>query len=580
MAARLSQEDIDRTREASDIVELLSEYISLKKAGKNYTALCPFHSEKKPSFYVSPERQIYHCFGCGAGGNVYTFLIEMEKLSFPEAVRLLAKKSGIRLREPDKTSGPREAIYKANEWADDFFFETLAGKESGKRGRDYVKKRQFGKTLIEKFHLGYSPSSWDGLKSAAKSKSEDVLVRAGLLVKSESGRTYDRFRDRLMFPIRNLSGRVVGFGGRSVGDSTPKYMNSPDTAVYRKGNILYGLWEAKQEIRKSGRAIMVEGYTDLLSLRSVGIEEVVASLGTALTDGQAKLLARYTEAVVILFDADTAGNEAAVRSLDILLEHGLDVSVVSLPGGHDPDSFAREKGGEVLLDLIKSPLTFFDFKLGLLKKKYDMSKVRAKADAIKEIASSLVKIPDIVKRDLWVRELSERLSVSEDALIRSMPGTSFKGDLPEASVLPAGPQELELRLLGLMLADSAALSLASESLTIDDFLGTGSREVFSKIYELKDDGREVKAADLLSPVTDRDALKAISGSMMVAGPGFDVIRECEGLISKIRKNRIERSMEHKLKEMRDREDRGEDVSRLQREYQSLIELRRKESAVK
>ncbi|TET45524.1 DNA primase [candidate division TA06 bacterium] len=580
MAARLSQEDIDGTREATDIVELLSEYISLKKAGKNYTALCPFHSEKKPSFYVSPERQVYHCFGCGAGGNVYTFLIEMEKLSFPEAVRLLAKKSGIRLKEPDKTSGPREAIYKANEWADDFFFETLAGKESGKRGRDYVKKRQFGKTLIEKFHLGYSPSSWDGLKSAAKSKSEDVLVKAGLLVKSESGRTYDRFRDRLMFPIRNLSGRVVGFGGRSVGDSTPKYMNSPDTAVYRKGNILYGLWEAKQEIRKSGRAIMVEGYTDLLSLRSVGIEEVVASLGTALTDGQAKLLARYTEAVVILFDADTAGDEAAVRSLDILLEHGLDVSVVSLPGGYDPDSFAREKGGEVLLDLIKSPLTFFDFKLGLLKKKYDMSKVRAKADAIKEIASSLVKIPDIVKRDLWVRELSERLSVSEDALIRSMPGSSFKEDLPEASVLPAGPQELELRLLGLMLADSAALSLASESLTIDDFLGTASREVFSKIYELKDDGREVKAADLLSPVTDRDALKAISGSMMVAGPGFDVIKECEGLISKIRKSRIERSMKHKLKEMRDREDRGEDVSRLQKEYQSLIELRRKESVVK
>ena len=580
MAARLSQEDIDTTREATDIVQLLSEYISLKKAGKNYTALCPFHSEKKPSFFVSPERQIYHCFGCGAGGNVYTFLVEMEKLSFPEAVRLLAKKSGIKLKEPDKTTGPREAIYRVNEWADDFYFETLIRKESGKKGRDYARKRKFSKEIIEKLHLGYSPASWDGLKTSAKSTSESVLLRAGLLIKAESGRTYDRFRDRLMFPIRNLSGRVVGFGGRSIGDSTPKYMNSPDTEVYKKGNVLYGLWEAKQEIRKSGRAIMVEGYTDLLSLRSVGIEEVVASLGTALTDGQAKLLSRYTDAVIILFDADTAGDEAAVRSLDILLEHGLDVSIVSLPEGYDPDSFAREKGGEPLLSLINSPSTFFDFKLALLEKKYDMSKVRAKTSAIREITSSLARIPDIVKRDLWIRVLSERLSVSEDVLIRAMPESSFEEQSSEMSVLPEGPQELELRLLGLMLADSATLNLVSESLTIDDFLGTTSKEVISKIYELKEDGREVKAADLLSSVMDREAVKAISGSMMVAGPGFDVIKECEGLISKMRKTRIERSMERKLKEMKDRESRGEDVSRLQREYQSLVELRQRESVAK
>lgn len=580
MAARLSQEDIDTTREATDIVQFLSEYISLKKAGKNYTALCPFHSEKKPSFYVSPDRQIYHCFGCGAGGNVYTFLMEMEKLSFPEAVRLLAKKSGIELKEPDKTTGPREAIYGANEWADSFYYETLMRKESGKKGRDYAKRRKFSKEIIEKLHLGYSPASWDSLKTSSKSISESVLLRAGLLIKAESGRTYDRFRDRLMFPIRNLSGRVVGFGGRSVGNSTPKYMNSPDTEVYKKGNVLYGLWEAKQEIRKMGRAIMVEGYTDLLSLRSVGIEEVVASLGTALTDGQAKLLSRYTDTVIILFDADAAGDEAAVRSLDILLEHGLDVSIVSLPEGYDPDSFAREKGGKPLLSLINSPSTFFDFKLALLEKKYDMSKVSAKTSAIKEITSSLARIPDIVKRDLWVRALSERLSVSEDALIRAMPGSAFEEYSSEMSVLPEGPQDLELRLLGLILADNAALDLVSESLTIDDFVGTTSKEVVGKIFELSKDGKEVQAADLLSQVTDRKALKAISGSMMIAGPGFDVIKECEGLISKMRKTRIERSMERKLKEMKDRESRGEDVSRLQREYQRLVELKHRESVAK
>ncbi|MFQ5906273.1 MAG: DNA primase, partial [bacterium] len=501
---RLSQQDIERVREATDLVGLLSQYLSLKKAGRNYTSLCPFHSEKKPSFYISPERQIYHCFGCGAGGNVYTFLMEMEKVSFPEAVRILANRAGIRLEELDAKAGPREALYRANEFADNFYHGTLMERESGKKGRNYVKKRGFGRDLIEKFHLGYSPPSWDGLKETAKSVPEEVLIRAGLLVKSENGRTYDRFRDRLMFPIRNISGRVIGFGGRSVGDSTPKYMNSPDTELYRKGKTLYGLWEAKQEIRRNGKAVIVEGYTDLLSLWSLGVRGIVASLGTALTEDQAKLLSRYAETVVILFDADTAGNEAAVRSLDTLLEYGLDVSVVSLPAGYDPDSFAREKGGEAAKALIDSASNFLDFKLLHLKKKYDISKVNTKALAIREIASSISRIRDPLKRQLWTRELSQKFSIPEGVLIRTMPRGALEEDLPEVSILPPTPEHTELRLLGFMLADNESLNLVRNSLTIDDFLGTTSRELARRMFETKDNRSELKAADVLSSVTDKE----------------------------------------------------------------------------
>ena len=573
---RLSQDDIERTREATDIVELLSQYLPLKRAGKNYVALCPFHSEKKPSFNVSPERQIYHCFGCGAGGNVYTFMMEMEKVAFPEAVRMLAKKAGIALKEEDAQTGPREVLYSANQFAADFYSTTLLKRETGSRGREYVKKRGFSKEVIQGFNLGFAPPEWDGLKTAAKSFAEDVLLRAGLIVRSEKGRTYDRFRDRLMFPIRNTSGRVVGFGGRSVGDGTPKYLNSPETELYRKSSVLYGLWQAKQDIRKSERAVIVEGYTDLISVWSAGVKGVVASSGTALTQEQSKLLSRYSREVVILFDSDTAGDDAAVRGLDILLEQDLDVNVVSLPPGHDPDSFVKKEGGSSLVSLIDSAPSFFDFKLSYLENKHDLSKTSQKAKAIGEMAGSLGKISDPVKRQLWVKRLAESLGIAEDALLRTIPRSRLDEDAGiEVNLIPSSPEQTELRLIGFMLGDKNAFDLVKESLTIDDFLGTSSREMVGKIFESKDDGKEVKPADILSSIADKDSMDIVSGAMIVSSEDFDVANECMGLVSKIKDNRIKRRMNGKLREIREKESRGEAVSRLQREYQSLVELRRK-----
>jgi DNA primase len=572
---RLSQSDIERTREATDIVELLSQYLPLKRAGKNYVALCPFHSEKKPSFNVSPERQIYHCFGCGAGGNVYTFTMEMEKVTFPEAVRMLARKAGIDLKEEEAASGPRDLLYRANEFAAEFYRRTLEKSEAGSRGRDYLKKRGFGKEVVQTFQLGYAPPEWDGLKNAAKSVPEDVLLKAGLIVKSEKGRTYDRFRDRLMFPIRNVSGKVVGFGGRVVGDSTPKYMNSPETDLYRKGSVLYGLWEAKQEIRKSERAVMVEGYTDLVSIWSAGVKGVVASSGTALTHEQSKLLSRYTKEVVILFDSDAAGDDAAVRGLDILLGQGLDVSVASLPPGHDPDSFVRKEGGSSLATLIDSAPPFFDFKLSYLEAKHDLSRVSEKAKAIAEMALSLGKVSDPVKRQLWVKRLAERFGIAEEALFKAIPKSRLEEEDVVVPLLPSSPEQTELRLIGFMLADRDAFDLVKDNLTVDDFLGTSSRDMIKKIFEERDGGKEVKPADILSSIADRESMDIVSGAMMISGKDFDVGDECAGLVSRIRDNRIRRRMDQKLKEIREKESRGEGVSRLQREYQSLVALRRK-----
>ncbi len=573
---RLSQEDIERTREATDIVELLSQYLPLKRAGKNFVALCPFHSEKKPSFNVSPDRQIYHCFGCGAGGNVYTFFMEMEKVAFPEAVRMLAKKAGIRLKEEETAPGPRDALYGANEFASNFYHDNLVKKESGKRGREYLKKRGYGENAVETFRLGYAPSSWDALKCAARTVPEDVLVKAGLLVVSEKGGTYDRFRDRLIFPIRSVSGRVVGFGGRSVGDGTPKYLNSPETDIYKKGSILYGLWESKQEIRSSGRAVIVEGYTDLVSLWSFGVATGVASSGTALTEEQVKLLARYSREVVILFDADTAGDEAAVRGLDTLLEQGFEVFVVSLPQGQDPDSFVRKKGKKSLEAILRNPPSFFDFKLSYLRGKYDMSKVSSKAAVVKEVAASVGKISDPVRRQLWIKELSQNFSIPEDAIMRSMPRTRLERDESEATVLLPSPEQLELRLLGLMLSDEQAFNFAREELSVDDFFGATSKELAQRIFGPKDDGREVKPADVLSSVPDRESLALVSRAMMAVGPGFDATGECRGLVSRMKENRLKRTMEQKLRQIKEKEMKGESVASLQREYQGLVELRRRE----
>ncbi|HET9232976.1 MAG TPA: DNA primase, partial [Candidatus Eisenbacteria bacterium] len=345
---RYPPEIIDRVREASDIVAVISEHVRLKKAGRAMKGICPFHQEKTPSFHVNPDRQIFKCFGCGAGGDVFRFLMDAEKMTFPEAIQLLAGKSGIPLPRVGWAPAEEQSVFPVLEWAVGFYRGELTGRTGG-AARDYLGRRGILPETVDRFGLGWSPPGWDGLLKAAERRfSPGLLARAGLVVENERGGYYDRFRSRLTVPIRTPLGRTVGFGARTLGDEEPKYLNSSETEVFQKGKILFGLPEAKASLKNTDEAIVVEGYMDAMALSQGGIGNVVASCGTAFTENQAALLRRYVERAVLLFDGDAAGIRAAWKSAGTFLAAGLGVRIVALPSGHDPDSFVRNEGAPEL----------------------------------------------------------------------------------------------------------------------------------------------------------------------------------------------------------------------------------------
>ncbi|MFQ5865828.1 MAG: DNA primase [bacterium] len=418
MPTSIPEHKVHEVREATDIVELVSGYVTLKKSGRNFFGLCPFHAEKTPSFSVNPEKQIFHCFGCGVGGNVFTFLMRHEGIGFPESVKILAQRAGIRLEYEEKDASAvkeNEALFYINEFAARFFQDSLLS-PVGKVALDYLKNRGFGLDVIKAFGLGYAPPGWDNLIKHAKSESIDLQLplRAGLILQKEGGGYYDRFRDRVMFSIWNLSGRVVAFGGRKLNedDDSPKYINSPESSVYQKGKLLYGLYQNRDEIRSLDRVIFVEGYTDLLSLVANGIKNVVATSGTALTQDHARLIRRYTKNVVLMYDSDTAGSAATLRGSDILIEQGLEVFIAALPTGHDPDSFVKETGNQGVVEHVDRSTSLFDFKLNQLL----LQAPEQRSDSIRSLLESLAKLKDNIQRSVLLRKVSEKLEIDEKVL--------------------------------------------------------------------------------------------------------------------------------------------------------------------
>lgn len=414
----IPEHKIEEIREATDIVDLISGYVTLKKKGQNYFGLCPFHQEKTASFSVNAAKQIFHCFGCHAGGNVFTFLMRHEGLSFPEAAQFLARRAGIalELQEQDETVvRETETLYFLNESATTFFRRNLAAAQ-GEEGRAYLQQRGIPQEIIERFELGYALPEWDALarELSPSFKDDDILLKAGLILKKESGGYYDRFRDRIIFPIRNLSGRVVAFGGRILKpqENAPKYINSPDTPVYSKGKALYGLFQTRDDIRHEGSAVFVEGYMDFLALYAAGIRNVVATLGTSLTEDQARLIRRYTKKVVLLYDSDEAGIKATLRGADILLEADVDVAVVILPEKHDPDSFVREKGEQKLREYIDQAGDIFDFRM----KRLSGLPPESRGDEIRQLLESLSHMKDRIGRNLILSKISEKLHIGEKVL--------------------------------------------------------------------------------------------------------------------------------------------------------------------
>jgi DNA primase len=456
-------ETIEQVRAGTDVVELVSGYVPLKKVGRNWRGLCPFHTERSPSFYVSPERQTYHCFGCGAGGSVINFVMALEKLEFPEAVKLLGKRLGIAV-ETDQTAGRNQAVYDACEQAAQFYEQQLGRSEAAQM---YVRSRGLSSETVRRFRLGFAPGG-NLLRGLARKKglSEDGLVRAGLLASRENGLA-DYFHSRLMFPLFSLSGKVIGFGGRVLDSAEPKYLNSPDTAIFRKGENLYGAFQAKGYLREEP-PLLVEGNFDLLSLVDAGLNRVVAPLGTALTPAQAQLLRRYNNRTIICFDGDASGAKAARRAVEVLLAAGIDPTTASLPGGEDPDSFIRKYGPERLSAALTEAADF----VALLTRGRSLGTVAEQRAALGELTALLRSIPDDALRELYANRIADRFRVDKSLLLGRPAGPSTQGRGRKAEGAGGGAGGIEEKLLAASV-QAAELGLIAREYGLADIIGEG-----------------------------------------------------------------------------------------------------------
>jgi DNA primase len=413
----------ERVKQQADIVRVVGEYVRLKKTGKDFSGLCPFHQEKTPSFTVSPIKQIFYCFGCGKGGDVFNFVMEMERCEFPDALRLVAEKCGISIPKP-KPSSPAErtqnsvraTLTEMHREAQTFFVKQLQGTAEGKLARAYLEDRGLDKETAERFGIGYAPSGGDVLLRQLKGKyAGKLLPESGLVSRGEGGRLFDRFRRRITFPIANESGKIVAFGCRALGDDQPKYLNSPETPIYSKSNVLYHLDRAKEALRRSDFAVLVEGYMDAIAVARAGISNVVASCGTSLAEPQIKLLGRFTKRVIVNYDPDSAGQAATERSIAILLEQDFEVRVLALPGKADPDKFIREQGADAYKKLLKESPPYVDYLIARTRQ-MDMTTAEGKLRAVNFLLPYVQKIPNRILRSEWATRIAQQLRLDEPVL--------------------------------------------------------------------------------------------------------------------------------------------------------------------
>ena len=426
MSGQISESKINEIRERTDIVELISQYVSLKHSGANHTGLCPFHSEKSPSFSVNAARQFFHCFGCGVGGDVFSFLMKTEGLVFPDAVRRLAERVGVELEEhtlsPEEElrERQRERLYRVNEVAAAYFHQLLMEHPSGETARKYMKHRGYGRKAAGEYKIGFALDSWDGLRTHLESQglAVDDARTLGLIRPGKQGRgDYDLFRGRLIFPVYDLSGRIVAFAGRVLDDSKPKYINSPESPVYHKGRILFGLYQARQAMRQSGEVLLVEGYFDQLAIYRAGFPQVVATCGTALTSEHAKLLKRYVQRVVLLFDQDPAGKKATFKAMTVLQEEGIPAAVIELPSGEDPDSFIQGEGAEAFRGRLEKARSVMDLFMDDILAEAG-SGIEQKVRAAEQIVEQISGLSSELEQDLYLKELAQRSGIDLDQLKR------------------------------------------------------------------------------------------------------------------------------------------------------------------
>ena len=521
MFIRYSDELIEEIRINNDIVDVVSEYVRLEKKGKNYFGLCPFHREKTPSFSVESGKQIFYCFGCGKGGNVFQFITLAEKLDFIEAVRMLADRAKIDLPESDDAEEAERAklkqqILSINLLAARYYNDALYT-DKGENALVYLRKRGISENTVRKFGLGYSNEDWDGLTRHLKTNgfNDEIILKSGLIMQSTKGHQYDRFRGRLMFPIFDIRGSVIGFGGRVLDNSMPKYMNSPETIVYNKGKHLYALNFAKNS--DSNNLVVVEGYMDTISLYQSGINNVVASLGTALTESQGRILKKYAEEIVISYDADTAGQAATMRGLNLLNDIGCNVKVLTVPDGKDPDEYIRKNGADSFRKLINGALSLIEYKIKILRGEQDISNTDGKIAFLNKAAVILAKVGNSMEREMYIKKLAGEYEISEDAMLsevlrRSRPSSRQSLKITNAVEMAkrAGEQGNEIDdkithderfILSLLCVDNSIYPVLKEQFKIDQISGEEDRKIAKLIYSKLDERKDFTPAELLNIVS-------------------------------------------------------------------------------
>jgi len=499
----------ERVKQQADIVRVVGEYVRLKKSGQNFSGLCPFHQEKTPSFNVHPVKQIYHCFGCGVGGDVFKFVMELDKCTFPEAIRTVAEKCGIAIPRPRERSPEerrenqqRSALVEMHREAAAFFARQLHETPEGKVAHAYLEDRGLNREAMIKFGLGFAPSSGDALLRFLKQKyPEKLLEVSGLLSREQSGRFFDRFRRRIIFPIANESAKVIAFGGRAMGDDMPKYLNSPETPIYSKSNVLYHLDRAKESLRQNDFGVLVEGYMDAIAVARAGITNVIASCGTSLAEPQIKLLGRFTRRVVVNYDPDTAGQAATERSLTLLLEKEFDVRVLALPGGSDPDKFLKEQGAEAYKKLLLQAPPYLDYLIGRARL-MDRTTASGRVMALNFLMPYVQRLPNRLLRSEWATRIASELHVDEPVLREALrrAATERRSEVkPKAELLGPSVKGAERRLIHMLAeADGFREKLAHEIVSSGLHRGLETEKIFDLLI--------TKAGERSDPATFAEAL--------------------------------------------------------------------------
>jgi DNA primase len=595
----ISDDVINQIRDRVDIVDIVGHHVSLSKTGQNLKGLCPFHQEKTPSFTVSPSRQIFHCFGCGAGGNVFTFLTRITGASFPEIVRDLGRKVGIEIQDTGGP-GPNQAqfgrIEQVNQAAIAWFRKNLQHDKTGEPARRYLQERGIHDTTIDRFHIGVAPAEWDGLMKALATQgfSAHELVAAGLAVARDQagegqrkGSTgfYDRFRARVMFPITDLRKRIVGFGGRTLGDGTPKYLNSPDTALFKKGLTLFALDQAREAISRTKTVIVVEGYFDAIALHQAGIDRTVATLGTALTPDHIQVLRRFASNVVLLFDPDAAGVRAALRGLDLFVNSGLGVKVVTLPAGEDPDTFVRKEGPGAFAALEERAPSLLDYALEHSLKEAETGSLEGRIRSVDEILRILQKSEHPIEREERIRVVAERLDINQSRLIERYPALvaqQKKGPVakpvqpPAPHVFKGSPEERDLTMLllhgKLSAADVRRLRPELFSVSVCRSL------VEMALSRLERDGR-IGLRTLLDDAMDDEHCSALATDLSLREDHFDdVAAHIKGCLERLERKRAESVLRDLIARLKaaEREGRWDDAQMLNVQ---VNELRKQKAGV-